>query len=91
MKWYKTLKAVDEMLLDESKILDVAIELEQTSQVTASERRQKRNEYFERMVTNETAADLAVAKVDALLWIDRLVFHFWRASARMAEYTGIED
>lgn len=91
MKWYRTLKVVNEMLQDEEKIRDVAIELEQTSQHTATERRQKRNEYFERMVTNETAADLAVAKVDTLLWVDRLVFHFWRASARMAEFAGIED
>lgn len=91
LKWYKTLMRVDQMLTDESKIQDVSIELEQTSQITASERRQKRNEYFEQMVSNETAADLAVAKVDALLWVDTVVFHFWRATARMAKFASIEE
>lgn len=90
-QWLNTLISVEEKMKDESKIRDISIEFEQTSQYTASARRQKRNEYFERMAVNETETELGVAKVDALLWVDRLVFHFWRASARMAQFHNIED
>lgn len=89
--WQNTLLSIQENLQDEKQIMDAAIILEQTSQQVAEERRLKRREYFERTVTNDTELNLAVSKVDALLWVDGLVFHFWRAIARMAEYNNLDD
>ena len=73
------------------KLQDISIILEQTSQQMAQKRRNKRNQYFERSVSNETQLDLAVSKVESLLWIDRLVYHYWRATARMAEYQMVNE
>ena len=90
-EWQAVLIEIQESLEDESKILDISILLEQKSQQMAQERRERRNQYFERSVNNETAIDVAVAKVEAILWIDRLIFHFWRATARMAEYQKLNN
>lgn len=77
---------VDVMMNNGESMIEIAQLLENTSQQMAAERRTKRNEYFERSAKNETELDLAVSKVEALLWIDRLVYHYWRATARMAMY-----
>ena len=57
----------------------------------AKERREKRIEYFERSVTSETELEVAVSKVEALLWIDRLIHHYWRATAHMAEFQALDN
>ena len=90
-KWHGILSEIQASLQDEDKILDISILLEQTSQQMAQERRDRRNQYFERSVSNETQLEVAVSKVEALLWIDRLVYHYWRATARMAEYQVIDE
>ena len=65
--------------------------LERTSQEIAKERREKRIEYFERSVTSDTELEVAISKVEALLWIDRLIHHYWRATAHMAEFQALND
>ena len=64
---------------------------EQKSQKVAEERRARRNHYFERTVANDTELELVVSKVEALLWIDRLIYHYWRATARMAELKNMKE
>ena len=68
------------------KLPQIATLLQETSAEMAAERRDKRNAYFERSVENVTELEVAVSKVEALLWLDRLVYHYWRSTARLAEY-----
>ena len=75
---------------EENEIVEIEKLLEQDSQKMAEERRRRRNEYLERSVVNETQIDVAVSKVQSILWIDRLVYHYWRASARLASYQDDE-
>lgn len=88
-KWQEVLLNVQEGLQNNDKLIEVAGVLEFTSGEMAKERRKRRDDYFERSVANETELEIAVSKVEALLWIDRLVYHYWRATARMAEYLKI--
>ncbi|MEK4424938.1 Na/Pi cotransporter family protein [Solibacillus sp. FSL K6-1523] len=90
-QWQTILTTIEDKISQDEKLLDISLILEQTSQEMAQERRNKRNQYFERSVANETQLDLAVSKVEALLWIDRLVYHYWRATARMAEFQSINE
>ncbi|MEK3765387.1 MULTISPECIES: Na/Pi cotransporter family protein [unclassified Solibacillus] len=91
LDWQEMLSIINKRLSEDEKLMDISIILEETSQKVAQERREKRILYFERSVANETQLDLAVSKVDALLWIDRLIYHYWRATARMAEYQLVND
>lgn len=84
--WYQLLLDIQKGFDSNEKIIDISKELERVSMETAEKRKLKRNEYFERTVDNKTEIDLAISKVETLMWIDRLVFHYWRASARMAFY-----
>ncbi|MGN7476363.1 Na/Pi cotransporter family protein [Solibacillus silvestris] len=90
-EWQEMLSTINQRLNEDEKLLDISLILEETSQQVARERRNKRIQYFERSVANETQLDLAVSKVDALLWIDRLIYHYWRATARMAEFQSINE
>ena len=90
MRWHDTLNEVSEALDDDEKLGEISNLLEQTSQEMAKERRNKRIEYFERSVTSDTELEVAVSKVEALLWIDRLIHHYWRATAHMAEFQAVE-
>ena len=91
MRWHDTLNEVSEALDDDEKLSGIAILLEHTSQEMAKERRDKRIEYFERSVTSETELEVAISKVEALLWIDRLIHHYWRATAHMAEFQALDN
>ena len=90
-QWYDILTQIHSMLEEDEKYIDISILLEQTSQQMAQARREKRNEYFERTVANSSELELerAILKVESLLWIDRLIYHYWRASARMAEFVKL--
>ncbi len=87
--WYGIITSIHDSLSKDEELLDISLLLEQTSQQMAQARRDKRNEYYERSVANETELDVAVSKVDALFWVDRLVYHYWRAIARMAEFEAL--
>ena len=68
----------DELKVAASLLKDVSAEI-------ANERRTGRDKYFLQSVRCETELDTALAKVHALLWIDRLAFHYWRAIERLSE------
>ena len=88
-KWNEVLAEIEIMMSDKEKYEDIEILLEHTSLEMAQARREKRNQYIERTAYNESAIDETVLKVESLLWVDRLIFHYWRASARMAEYVKL--
>lgn len=90
-EWHNLLTEIKESIQDEDQLLEISIRLAQFSQQMASERRERRNQYFELTVADETELDSAVSKVEALLWIDSLIFHYWRATARMAELKAVKD
>lgn len=90
-EWTNLLTEIKESIQDEDKLLEISIQLEQSSQLMAIERRDRRNQYFERTVADVTELDVAVSKVEALLWIDRLIYHYWRATARLAELKAVKD
>ncbi|TSI06679.1 Na/Pi cotransporter family protein [Lysinibacillus sp. BW-2-10] len=85
-----TMSEVEKLLDQKEKIVEIENTFEQISQKMALERKRRRNEYFERTVVNETQLDVAVSKVESILWIDRLVYHYWRATARMSMFTSTE-
>lgn len=90
-EWYELLTEIKDMIHDEDHLEDIAFMLESKSQEMAEERRARRNQYFERTVANDAELDLVVSKVEALLWIDRLIFHFWRATARLYELKDLKE
>lgn len=91
MKWFEILEDIAEVLHDDNQLNDISVILGETSQEMAKERREKRIEYFERTAANETELEVVASKVEALLWVDRLVYHYWRATARMAEYQALNE
>lgn len=90
-EWYEVLTNIKEIIRDDGSLSKVTKKLEETSQKMAEERRSRRQEYFERTVEQDAEIDLIVTKVDALLWIDRLIFHYWRANARMFELELLKE
>lgn len=89
MQWHDTLNEISQALDDEEKLSKISTLLERTSQEMAKERRVKRIEYFERSVTSEAELEVVVSNVEALLWIDRLIHHYWRAIAHMAKFQAL--
>lgn len=71
-----------------AELQSVADRLEEISLRFADRRRAGRDHYFLQSVRNETGVDTAMTKITALLWIDRLAFHYWRTIARLAEYAN---
>lgn len=90
-QWQSILLTVEQQLQNELQLQQMSDILEQHSHMMAQARKNKREEYFERSVANETELAVAVSKVGALLWIDRLVYHYWRATARMSEFQQIDE
>lgn len=89
--FYTILTRVEADLHKREQLIDASLLLEHTATMTAKKRREKREEYFERTVTNEVDVEQAAAKVEAILWVDRLVFHYFRITARLAEYVQLDD
>ncbi|MET4561418.1 phosphate:Na+ symporter [Lysinibacillus parviboronicapiens] len=85
-KWLTVLEEVLLIIDEDSRLPEISMLLQETSAEMAAERRDKRNAYFENSVGNMVELETAVSKVEALLWIDRLVYHYWRTTARLAEY-----
>ena len=90
-EWYDLLTEIKDIIHDDENLENITLLLEQKSQKMAEERRARRNQYFERTVANNAELDIVVSKVEALLWIDRLIFHYWRATARMAEIKDLKE
>lgn len=72
-------------------LIKVASSLEEISTSIANKRRVNRNKYFLQSVKSETELETALAKVQALLWIDRLAYHYWRAIHRLTDSNFPED
>lgn len=85
------LERVMERIDHKEAFIRTATLLENTSKEMADRRRAKREEYFERAITNEVDVEQSTAKVEAILWVDRLIFHFFRSSARMANYVRLDE
>lgn len=49
----------------------------------AETRRVQRARAFERAASGDLAPELAIARVEALLWLDRVAYHQWRAAAHL--------
>lgn len=76
-------------LQKEGELQQVATILKEASTQMASERKRRREEYFERTASNETNIEEAIAKVEAALWIDRLIYHDWRGTTRLQNYVDL--
>ena len=76
-------------LQKEGELQQVATILKEASTQMASERKRRREEYFERTASNETNIEEAIAKVEAVLWIDRLIYHYWRGTTRLQNYVDL--
>lgn len=83
---YETLLKINESFASEEKLLEIEKELMRTAQSIAEERRTRRRIYYEQTVIKETEIEEAMTLVQSLLWVDRLVYHYWRAFARLVEY-----
>lgn len=90
-KWQKTLIQINESFDSEEKLLEMEKELTKTAHKISEERKARRRRYYERTAVRETQIDVAMNKVQALLWIDRLVYHYWRAFARLVEFKKGEE
>lgn len=90
-KWYKTLMKIDQSFDSEEKLFAMEKVLTKTAHKIAEERKTRRRRYYERTAVRETEIDVAMSKVQALLWIDRLVYHYWRAFARLVEFKKGEE
>lgn len=90
-QWVDTLTEINEIVTQQDRIKDISLILEKTSQNMAEERKNRRKLYFEHTIDNDSEVEMAVFKIEGLLWLDRLIFHFWRATARMAELQGMND
>ncbi|MBS7345760.1 MAG: Na/Pi cotransporter family protein [Caryophanon sp.] len=89
--FYEVLEKVLAHADDKQTFVQTASLLENTSRQMADRRRVKREEYFERAITNEVDVEQSTAKVEAILWVDRLIFHFFRSTARMANYVRLDE
>jgi len=85
-QWLEVLEKVLVIIDEDERLPEIANLLEATSSEMATVRRDKRNAYFEHTVENVVELEIAASKVEALLWIDGLVYHYWRTTARLAEY-----
>ena len=90
-RWHKTLEQIRESFDSEEKLLAMEQVLEKTAYKVAEERRTRRRKYYERTAVRETELEVAMSKVQALLWIDRLVYHYWRAFARLVQFKKGEE
>ncbi|WP_416145215.1 hypothetical protein [Planococcus koreensis] len=70
-------------ILDEGAMPELIAELGEASAAMAEHRKVRRDEYFVRAAKSGKELDLVLKKVEALLWYDGVLYHFWRAAARL--------
>ena len=61
------------------------------SQEMAAERKRRREQYFEHTILKDKEVETAMTEVEYILWMDRLIYHYWRATARMDRYVQQND
>lgn len=82
-KWMPLLDKAQTEMTEDEQLPELAKEFSSASGEMAAERKARRNEYYVRAAKNETELATVLKKVDALLWFDRLIYHAWRAVARL--------
>ncbi|WP_422123291.1 Na/Pi cotransporter family protein [Planococcus sp. X10-3] len=75
----------EQRILDDKAMPALTSELRDASAAMANHRKVRREEYFVRAAKSGAELDLVLKKVDALLWYDGVLYHFWRAVARLSD------
>lgn len=84
-RWLPLLQTAEERVLDDKQLPGLIEELGDASAAMADHRKVRRDEYFMRAAKSGAELDLVLKKVEALLWYDGVLYHFWRAVARLGE------
>lgn len=82
-RWMPLFDRAQTQLGEDERLPELAQEFGKASEEMAQERKARRNEYYVRAAKNEAELATVLKKVDALLWLDRLIYHAWRAIARL--------
>lgn len=59
-------------------------ELEQTSRRIAQQRKEERAQALQQAASGTIEPDAAVARIEAMLWLDGIAYHLWRAAHKLA-------
>ena len=89
--WYEVLTELNELIKNREQLLNVSLLLEQTSQNMAEERKNQRDLYFVNLIDNNLQVKTTMTKVESLLWLDGLIYHMWRSSARLSELQNMKN
>lgn len=84
-RWLPLMEKAERGILDDKAMPALAAELGDASTAMAKHRKIRRDEYFVRAAKSEEDLDLVLKKVDALLWYDGVLYHCWRAVARLGD------
>jgi phosphate:Na+ symporter len=84
-RWLPVLQDAEKRILDDGAMPALTVELGDASAAMATHRKVRRDEYFVRAAKSGDELDLVLKKVEALLWYDAVLYHFWRAVARLGE------
>ncbi|HSP21230.1 MAG TPA: Na/Pi symporter [Planococcus sp. (in: firmicutes)] len=84
-RWLPLMEMAEQRILDDKAMPELIVELGDASAAMASHRKVRRDEYFVRAAKSGEELDLVLKKVEALLWYDGVLYHFWRAVARLGE------
>ena len=84
-RWVPLMESAEQRILDDKTMPALALELGEASAAMANHRKIRRDEYFVRVAKSGDDLDLVLRKVNAVLWYDRLLYHFWRAVARLGD------
>lgn len=82
----KTLETVRGWLADPASPAPTAV-VRAASQETAEWRREQRKVFLEKAAVGGIGADDALTLVDAARWLDRVVYHVWRATHHLEDRT----
>lgn len=86
-RWMALLEQAEAEVTEDDKLAELAESFGAVSGDLAEERKVRRNDYYVRAARNEAELATVLKKVDALLWLDRLIYHAWRAIARLEKGT----
>jgi len=84
-RWLPLMKNAEQRIFDDEAMPALASELDDASSAMATHRKVRRDEYFVRAAKSGGELDIVLKKVDALLWYDSVLYHFWRAVARLED------
>lgn len=82
-RWLPLMESAEQLILDDTAMPALVSELGDASSAMARHRKVHRDEYFVRAAKSGDELEIVLKKVDALLWYDRLLYHCWRAVARL--------